>query len=119
MKKVSFGLPENVIFCKNCVESNQRFMSSVQHLITNKEKKSTVEFDEDGICLACKYAEKKRSVNWKKKETEFLSILELNDIACEFAFKDPTPTELLRRFAVTCDASLFPYHFLLQINLLN
>ena len=76
MKKVSFGLPENVIFCKNCVESNQRFMSSVQHLITDKEKKSTVEFDEDGICLACKYAEKKRSVNWKKKETEFLSILD-------------------------------------------
>ena len=34
--KTLFGLPEKVIFCKKCVESNQRFMGSKQ---TNDQKK--------------------------------------------------------------------------------
>ena len=39
MNKSSFGLPEKVIFCKKCVESNQRFLSSVQHKATADEKR--------------------------------------------------------------------------------
>ena len=34
MKKNFFGQPKEIVFCKKCVESNQRFVSSVQHKIT-------------------------------------------------------------------------------------
>ena len=31
MKRTTFGLPEKIIFCKKCVESNQRFLSTPAH----------------------------------------------------------------------------------------
>ena len=59
MERSKFGSPTEVKFCKNCVESNQRFVSSVQHKMVEGEKKDTALFDEDGICLSCKYFERK------------------------------------------------------------
>ena len=75
MTKALYGLPEKVIFCKKCVESNQRFVSSIQHQITADEKKDTVMFDKEGICLSCRYYEYKDQVNWVEKERELRDIL--------------------------------------------
>ena len=76
MNKSSFGLPEKVIFCKKCVESNQRFLSSVQHKATSDEKKDTVLFDKEGVCLACRYFENKEKIDWNLKEKELIDILD-------------------------------------------
>ena len=60
---------ENIVFCKKCVESNQRFMGSIQHLDTKDNIKQRASID-DGICGACKYFEsKKRLIGLKEKKS--------------------------------------------------
>jgi len=65
-----FGLPAEVHYCKKCVESNQRMMGSVQHKDTKATKKQTVGFDKDGVCLACRYHEQKKTFDWDAREKE-------------------------------------------------
>ncbi len=72
MKK-SF-LNTDVIFCKKCVESNQRFVSSIQHLDNSKSYKLRTNFNDDNICNACLYFEKKPKIDWKKREKELFKI---------------------------------------------
>jgi len=67
-------LLNNVIFCKKCVESNQRFMGSIQHLDTKDNIKQRASID-DGICGACKYFETKKKINWAEREKELIEIL--------------------------------------------
>jgi len=55
MKKNFFGQPKEIIFCKKCVESNQRFVSSVQHKILKNQVKDTALFDNQGVCYSCKF----------------------------------------------------------------
>ena len=76
MKRTTFGLPEKIIFCKKCVESNQRFLGSVQHNATKDEIKDTVLFDEKGVCLSCRYFEEKEKTDWKLKEKELMDVLD-------------------------------------------
>lgn len=50
-------LPKEVLFCKRCVMSNQR---------------PRIEFDEEGICSACRYAERKEEgIDWDLRRREF------------------------------------------------
>ena len=49
-----YGLPDNVEFCKSCVISNQRPSSTVEFKNAN-QKKTTIAFDDEGICSACRY----------------------------------------------------------------
>lgn len=65
-----FGLPEKVHYCKKCVESNQRMMGSVQHRDTKETKKQTALFDDEGVCLSCRYFEKKHTFDWAQREKE-------------------------------------------------
>ena len=51
-----------VIFCKKCVESNQRYMGSIQHLDTKDNFKQRTSL-EDGVCGACKYFDQKKKLN--------------------------------------------------------
>lgn len=62
-------------FCKKCVESNNRFLSSVQHKDKPNTKKKYVAFDSQGVCLSCRYFEKKETFNWEEKEAKLKSIL--------------------------------------------
>lgn len=64
-----------VRFCKKCVESNQRYMTSAQHNLKNTKENSFIDFDADGICLACKFSEKKKSFDWDSREKELENIL--------------------------------------------
>ncbi len=74
-KNSLFGLPEEVKFCKNCVESNQRFMGSAQLNIKKDDTKEGVDFDDEGVCLSCRYFEKKEKFNWNDREKELKDIL--------------------------------------------
>ena len=66
---------KDIIFCKKCVESNQRFIGSIQHSDTKNSVRQRTNF-EDGICGACKYFEEKKKIDWKRREEELQSILE-------------------------------------------
>jgi N-acetyl sugar amidotransferase len=64
-----YGLPKRVAYCKKCVISNQRPNSAVEYKHTTETKKSTIHFDENGICDACNFAERKRQgIDWIERE---------------------------------------------------
>lgn len=73
---VKYGLPEDVIFCKRCVMSNQRPASTPEFKHTINSKKTTLRIDEDGVCDACRQAEIKEKIDWKKREEELLVLLD-------------------------------------------
>jgi len=58
MKK--YGIPGEVKFCKRCVISNQR---------------PRITFDKEGVCSACRYAERKqKTIDWAKRERELKAL---------------------------------------------
>ena len=65
-----YGLPLDVMFCKTCTMNNQRPSSTVEFKQKQGEKKRTLYFNEDGVCEACKYAEKKKSIDWEQRHHE-------------------------------------------------
>lgn len=70
-----YGLPEEVVFCKKCVISNQRPVSTVEFKNTRNLKKGTIAFDHDGICAACRYAEMKETeIDWRQREKELIAL---------------------------------------------
>ena len=57
-----YNLPNEVKHCKLCVTSNQR---------------PRITFDKNGVCSACKFAQKKHTVtDWKSREEELLILLD-------------------------------------------
>lgn len=57
-----YGLPVDVQFCRRCVVSNQR---------------PRITFDEEGVCSACRYAERKaRDIDWEQRESELVELLD-------------------------------------------
>lgn len=73
--KALYGLPENVVFCKKCVMSNQRPNSAVEFKNTQEIKKDTIAFNDEGICAACQYAEiKEHEIDWNQREKELIKL---------------------------------------------
>lgn len=68
--ETKYGLPEEVKFCRKCVISNQRPNSAVEYKHKPDSKKETIFFDENGVCDACRYAEKKINIDWEARENE-------------------------------------------------
>ncbi len=60
----------DIIFCTSCVESNQRFVSSISHEDSKNKKRSTTSINNENKCFACRYYEKKIKINWKKREED-------------------------------------------------
>jgi N-acetyl sugar amidotransferase len=56
--------------------SNQRPASAVEFKHTINSKKVTLNIAEDGVCDACRQAEKKEKIDWKKREEELIRLLE-------------------------------------------
>lgn len=71
-----YGLPQNVKFCKKCVMSNQRPTSAIEFKHTRSSKKTTMNFDDEGVCDACRNAEVKDKVDWERREKELLQLLD-------------------------------------------
>ena len=79
MTKALFGLPEQVVFCKRCVISNQRPNSTVEFKNVKDEEKATINFDKDEICDACRYQDSKASnIDWEKREDALKSLCDLH-----------------------------------------
>jgi len=69
-----FGLPPEVIFCKRCVMSNQRPSSYPEFKHTPARITPALHIDEDGVCDACRYAQKKENIDWEKREQELVKL---------------------------------------------
>ena len=73
--EIKYGLPADVQFCKKCVISNQRPSSAVEFRHNKDSKKQTIHFDEEGVCDACRYAERKNhEVDWERRERELIEL---------------------------------------------
>lgn len=71
-----FGLPQEVRFCERCVMSNQRPSSFPEFKHTRNRITPTLHIDENGICDACKYADKKEDINWESREQQLHQLLD-------------------------------------------
>ena len=57
-----YGLPLDVKFCKLCVTSNQR---------------PRIEWSDDGVCNACRYAYKKyNEIDWNERNRKLVDLLD-------------------------------------------
>jgi N-acetyl sugar amidotransferase len=65
-----YGLPLEVKYCKKCTMSNQRPSSTVEFQNKPDAIKRAISFGDDGICEACKYAEKKKQIDWEERHRE-------------------------------------------------
>ena len=66
-----YGLPTIIKYCKKCVISNQRPNSAVEYNHTKESKKETIHFDENGICDACNFTERKRhEIDWNDRDKQ-------------------------------------------------
>lgn len=75
--EAKYGLPKAVKFCKACVISNQRPNSTVEYSHTKQSRKATIHFDDEGICDACRFAEKKRGqIDWEERERQLRDLLD-------------------------------------------
>ena len=75
--KTLFGLPEQVVFCRNCVISNQRPRSTIEFKHKSDEKKQTIGLDDTHLCDACKFhLFKETKIDWSKREELLLKTLD-------------------------------------------
>ncbi len=59
--KKKYNLPDEIIYCKKCVISNQR---------------PRITFDKEGVCSACNYFKFKSKIDWEQREKELIEILD-------------------------------------------
>src|ERR1043166_4089559 len=71
-----YGLPRDVVFCKRCVMSNQRPSSYPEFKHTKDRKTPTLHIGEDGVCDACRFAERKESIDWEARERQLVELLD-------------------------------------------
>ncbi len=69
-----YGLPQDIVFCNKCVISNQRPTSSVETKHVKESKKRTINFDHEGVCDACRFAETKQRIDWEERERELMEL---------------------------------------------
>jgi len=73
--EVKYGLPREVKFCKKCVYPNQHPISDNEFEHSVKRKKRTLNFNDDGVCDACRFAEmKKGTIDWKSREKKLIDL---------------------------------------------
>ena len=73
---IKYGLPENVVFCKKCLMSNQQPYSINESTHKKDSIKTTMKIDEEHVCEACKYNEIKKNIDWVYREKQLLKMLE-------------------------------------------
>ena len=74
--EVYYGLPRDVKFCKKCSISNQQPMSSNEYTHSKDSSKTTLSFDEKGVCHACNFNELKDTgaIDWDLREKELVDL---------------------------------------------
>ena len=73
---VLYGLPRDVQFCKKCNMSNQQPMSSNEYAHNKDSTKTTMAFDENGVCHACNFNALKENgeIDWDERERELIAL---------------------------------------------
>ena len=74
--EVKYGLPAEVQFCRNCVLSNQRVAPSRSVQDTPGSAKTTVRFNKDGLCDACRVVANKQEIDWEERERALVELLD-------------------------------------------
>ena len=74
--EAKYGLPAEVVFCRRCVMSNQRPSSYPEFRHTIDRRTPTLKIDADGVCDACRYAERKPVIDWAAREKDLLRLLD-------------------------------------------
>lgn len=74
MAEAYYGLPEEVVFCKKCVMSNQRPSSYPEFRHTRDRITPTLNIGEDGVCDACRYGEIKEDIDWESRKKELAAL---------------------------------------------
>lgn len=73
--EIKYGLPADIQFCVRCGISNQRPSSAVEFKHTAESKKKTIHFDEEGVCDACRMAERKaQEIDWEERERQLIQL---------------------------------------------
>lgn len=75
--ETKYGAPAEVKFCKNCVMPNQRPSSCNEWAHHPDKKHKFIQFDEEGICSACRFNKAKQdgSIDWNARERELFELL--------------------------------------------
>ena len=73
-----YGLPEKVVFCRRCVMSNQRPSSSIEFRHGKEHKHRGLHIDEEGVCDACRVADRKTKIDWDGREKQLTELLDLH-----------------------------------------
>lgn len=71
---VKHGLPEQVVYCKRCVMSNQRPATHREFDKKTTKDTPTSAFGEDGICDACRYTDYKKTIDWGERERQLIDL---------------------------------------------
>lgn len=71
--KTYYGLPSEIEYCTKCVISNQRPSSAVEFSHQVGSQKQTIVF-KDGVCDACRVAEKKKNTDWDDRERQLVEL---------------------------------------------
>lgn len=74
IEKAKYGLPEDVVYCKRCVMSNQRPASSVEFK-KSTSRIPTSSFQGD-LCDACSYIDHKETIDWEERERQLVDLLD-------------------------------------------
>lgn len=70
-----YGLPQKIEYCRLCVTSNQRPNSAVEFKHTIESKKTTINFDDQGVCDACRVADAKHNtIDWGERERQLIEL---------------------------------------------
>jgi N-acetyl sugar amidotransferase len=73
---VLYGLPRSVRFCTVCNMSNQQPMSSNEYTHNKDSRKTTLSFDNEGVCHACHFNTLKETgeIDWAERERELIEL---------------------------------------------
>lgn len=75
--EVYYGLPRDVRFCAKCNMSNQQPMSSNEYAHGAGSTKVTMQFDDEGVCHACRFNDLKENtaeIDWGERERELIEL---------------------------------------------
>lgn len=74
--EVYYGLPREVRFCVQCSISNQQPMSANEYTHGHGSKKTTISFDDEGVCHACRFNAMKEDgeIDWDERERELVEL---------------------------------------------
>lgn len=73
--EVKYGLPAEVQYCRTCAMSNQKPSTSNEYENADADR-SYIDFDENGICAACRYNDIKNQIDWDAREEKLRNLLE-------------------------------------------